>query len=216
MEKIEKKYIIMEYQKIVNLLHNTPDQPCKSKEKNWVEINYESRVIYNTNRQVKFKPTKLKSSLCDYCDTYRLISGTITITGEGVSNFAEQTDERNKGIIFKNCVPLTDCISEISNTEIENERDLDIVTLTYNLIECSDIYSKTSGSLWQYYRDKPAFDNDGDVVNFPGNRTSFESKVKITRKAPPDGNTKDVKTAVPLKYLNNFGNTFLGKLLRYL
>ena len=66
----------------------------------------------------------------------------------------------------------------------------------YNLIEYSDNYSKTSGSLWQYYRDYP---ND--------NITQFESlkyKTKITGKTPAAGNAKDVKIAVPLKYLSNF------------
>ena len=67
----------MEYQKIINLLDNTLNQPSKFRTKNWVEINDESRGTYNTNSQVKFKTTMLKSSLCDYSDAFILVKGTI-------------------------------------------------------------------------------------------------------------------------------------------
>ena len=66
----------------------------------------------------------------------------------------------------------------------------------YNLIEYSDNYVKTSGSLWQYFRDEP----DDDLED----SESFKSKIKITRKTPDDGNEKDVEIMVPLKYLSNF------------
>ena len=71
----------MEYQKIVNLIDDTSNQPSKFRTKNWVEINDESRGIYNANSQINFKTTMLKSSLCDYSDAYILVKGTITITG---------------------------------------------------------------------------------------------------------------------------------------
>ena len=58
----------MEYQKITNLLDNASNQPSKFKTKNWVEINDESRGVYNFNSQIKFENTILKSSLCDYSD----------------------------------------------------------------------------------------------------------------------------------------------------
>ena len=66
----------------------------------------------------------------------------------------------------------------------------------YNLIEYSDNYSKTSGSLWQHCKDNPN-DNLADSE-------SFKSKIKITGKAPNNGNTKDVEIIAPLKYLSNF------------
>ena len=75
-----------------------------------------------------------KSRLCDYSDTYILVCGTITITGEGPDIAAKQLDERNKEVIFKNCAPFTDCISDISNTQIDNAKCLDVVVLMYNLI----------------------------------------------------------------------------------
>ena len=68
----------------------------------------------------------LRSSLCDYSDTYILVSGTITITGAGADDAAKRLDERNKGVIFKNCAPFTDCISEINNTQIDNAKYIDV------------------------------------------------------------------------------------------
>ena len=65
----------MEYQKIVNLLDDTPNQPSKFRTKNWAEINDDSRGTYNTNSQIKFKTTMLKSSLCDYSDAYKFVKG---------------------------------------------------------------------------------------------------------------------------------------------
>ena len=69
----------------------------------------------------------------------------------------------------------------------------------YNLIEYSDNYSKTSGSLWKYYRDEPN-DNLADSE-------SIKSKIKITGSTPNDNNAKDVEIIVPLKYLSNFWRT---------
>ena len=125
--------------------------------------------------------------------------GTITITGAGDNDAAKRLDERNKSVIFKNCAPFTKCISRINGTDIDNAQDIDIVMPMYNLIEYSDNYSKTSGSLWQYYKDDP---NDNITQS-----ESFKYKIKITGKTPAGVNTKDVKIAVPLKYLSNFWRT---------
>ena len=76
----------------------------------------------------------LKSSLCDYADACILVKGTITVTGAGDDAAARQADERNKGVIFKNCAPFTKCISKINDTEIDNAQDIDIVMPMYNLI----------------------------------------------------------------------------------
>ena len=141
----------------------------------------------------------LKSSLCDYSDLYILAKGKITITGAGDDVAARQADERDKSVAFKNCVPFTNCISEINNTQTDNAKDIDIVMSMYNLIEDSDNYAKTSGRLWQYYRDEPN-DNLADSE-------SFKSKINITGKTPAAGNEKDVEIMVPLKYLSNFWRT---------
>ena len=69
----------------------------------------------------------------------------------------------------------------------------------FKLIEYSDIYSKTSGILWQHYKDEP---ND----NLEDSK-SFKSKVKMRGSTPADSNTKDVKIVLLLKYLSNFWKT---------
>ena len=141
----------------------------------------------------------LRSSLCDYSDACILVSGTTTITGAGNDDAARRLDERNKGVIFKNCVPFTDCISEINNTQIDNAKYVDVVMQMYNLIEYSNNYLKLSGSMWQYYIDDP---NDNITQS-----ESFKYKIKITVKTLAVGNAKNVEIAVPLKYLSNFWRT---------
>ena len=139
-------YIKMEYQKIANLLDNVSYQPSRFRTRYWVEPNDESRGTYTGNK-IKFKTTMLRSNLCDFSDAYILVKGTITIIGAGDNDAARQADERDKGIIFKNCSPFVKCISRINNTEIDNAKGIDIAIPMYNLIEYSDNFSKTSVSL---------------------------------------------------------------------
>ena len=137
----------------------------------------------------------LRTSLCDYSDTYILKSRTITITGAGNSDAGRRLDEINKGVFFKKCVPFSDCISEINNNQIDNAKYIDVVMPIYDLIEYSDNYLKKSGNLRQYYRDDL---NAADITE----SKSFRYKTKITGTTPVARNTKDVEKAVPLKYLS--------------
>ena len=86
----------------------------------------------------------------------------------------------------------------------------------YNLTEYSDAYSKTSGSLWQYYRDEPALDDNGNIIDFLTNynSASFKFKQKITGKTG-NGGTKDVEIMVPLKYLSSFRRALEMSLINY-
>ena len=138
----------------------------------------------------------LRSRLHDYNNVYIRVSETII---EGGGNNSIQ-------VVFKNCAPFINCISEINNTQIDNAKYISIVMTLYNIIEYSNNYLKTSGILWQYYRDEPVLNNDGAPVNFPGNSTSFKIKEKIPSLIGADG-TEAVKLMVPLKYLNNFWRT---------
>ena len=138
---------MMEYQKIINLLDNTPNQLSWFRTKNLIEINRQSRGLYNDNNDTRFKATMLMSSLCNYSDAYILVKEKITSTGEIADNTAKRIDETDKGMIFKNCAPFINCKSEINDTEINNAKGIDMVMPMYNLIEYSDNYSKTSGSL---------------------------------------------------------------------
>ena len=197
----------MEYRKIANLIDdNTLNQPSKFRTRNWIEINDESRGAYNVNSQIKFKTTMLKSSLCDYTDAYILVKGTITVNSTSAQGAA--ANNTNKKVIFKNCAPFTNCISEINNIQIDNAKDIDIVMSMYNLIEHSDNYIKTTGSLWQYCKDIPARNDDNNIVVFTENNTtdSFKFKAKITAQTGNNG-TKNIEIMVPLKYLSNFWRT---------
>ena len=115
----------MEYQKIINLLDDTTNQPSKCRAKNWVEVNDESKGRYdNSNVHKKIK-------LWDYSDAYIIVKGYIT---------ASNTTTVIKKVIFKNCIPFTDCITEISNTQVNDAQK--IVLIMYNLIEYSDTWHK--------------------------------------------------------------------------
>ena len=142
----------------------------------------------------------LKSSLCDYSDAYVLVKGKITVDDTSAADFT--ANNANKKAIFDNCAPFANCISEINNTQIDNAKDIDVVMPMYNLIEYSDNYSKTSGSLWQHCRDIPSVDNNDNIVNFNGaNGTdSFNFKAKITVQTDDDGEIDNVEITIPLKY----------------
>ena len=149
----------------------------------------------------------LRSNLCIFADAYILVKGTITITRRGNDDAARQADERDNGVTFKNCAPFIKCINRLSNTEIDNAQYIDIVMPMYHVAEYSDNYSKTSGSLFQYFKDDP---ND----NLTDSK-SFKYKVKITRKTPNNGNIKDVDIIVPLKYSSNFWRTLEMPLINF-
>ena len=123
----------------------------------------------------------LKSSLCDYSDAYILVKGTVSVNNTAAQGAA--ANNNNKKVIFKNCAPFNNCISQINITQIENAKDIDIVMSMYNLIEYSDNYAKTTGSLWQYRKDISARNaNAIDEINefTEGNVTdSFNFKLKI-------------------------------------
>ena len=114
----------MEYPKTINLLHNTLYHPSKFKTKNWVEIIDNACRTYNAHSQTEFKTSMLKLSLCDYNDAYILVT-VAPQTGDNINN---------KGVVYKNCALLTDCISEINNTEIDNAKYINVVMPMYNLI----------------------------------------------------------------------------------
>ena len=99
--------------------------------------------MHNTNSQIKFKTLMLKSILCDYSDAYILVKGNITYNNKAAAGTA--ANNTNKKVIYKNCAPFTNCISEINNTQIDNAKYIDILMPMYNLIEYNDNYLKTSG-----------------------------------------------------------------------
>ena len=163
------------------------NQPSKFRTKNWVEINDESRGAYSVNRQITFKTSLLRSSLCDYGDAYTLAKGQISVnnTAAGDAN-ANNTDKK---VILKSCAPFTDYIIKIYNTQVDNAKDFVIVMPMYNLIEYSVNYSKTSGHLWKYCKYISAVNVNDNIVDFNGaNATdSFNFKTKITGQTDNNG-----------------------------
>ena len=95
--------------------------------------------MYYTNSQIRFKTSMLKSSL-----------NVIIVIHKNMAAAGAQANNNSKEVVFENCAPFAGCISEINNTQIDNTKDIEVLMLIYNLIEYSDNYSKTSGSLWQY------------------------------------------------------------------
>ena len=180
----------MEYQKITNLLDTTSDNVPRFITKKWVEVHDQSGNAedrYNPSKQIRFKTSVLRSDLCDFSDAYIVVKGDITLTKNADRNFI---DLRNRFLAFKNNAPFTNCISKFNNVLIDNAEDLDVVMRMYNLIEYSKNYRRTTGSLWNYYRDKPnnppLNDDSPPTVNHSENpitnSESFKYKSSITEK----------------------------------
>ena len=121
------------------------NKPSIFRTRNWVEINDDIKGTCSPNKQIIFKTAVLRSSLCDYSDGYILLKGSISVNNTAAA--AADPNNRNKKVIFKNCASFTNWISKINNTQIDNTEYIDIVMPMHNLIEYSDNYSKTSGSL---------------------------------------------------------------------
>ena len=104
----------------------------------------------------------LRSDLCDYSDAYVWVKGTITVTDpNNNANFDRRFTLKNNALFIS-------CISKINGELVENAEDLDIMIPMYNLLEYSKNYEKTSGSLFNYYRDKPSEDaiaNGNGAIN---------------------------------------------------
>ena len=105
----------------------------------------------------------------------------------------------NTKVAFKNCAPFIECRTEINETFFDETEHLNIAMPMYNLIEYSDNYSDTSGSLWQFKRDEIEGDVDLTVnaQHIPNNSSSFKYKSSFIT------NRNGVKIVVPLKYLSN-------------
>ena len=156
---------------------------------------------WNTNSQIKFKTSILRSSLFDYFDAYVLVSGT-----KAVAEVAAGRENNNIQVVFKNCAPFTDWVSKVSNTQIHNAKEIDLVIAIHSLIENCDNYSEILGSLCQYYRDEPALTDVSALDNVPDNSALFKYKQIITGSTGNDS-TKVVKIMVQLHYLSKFWRT---------
>ena len=150
---------------------------------------------FDQNNSIKFETESLKSSLCDYSDAFILVTGDTRVAANNDTDVA-----------FKNCPPFSTCKTEINDVFIDEANHIYITMAMYNLIEYSDNYSDTSGSLWQFKRDEVPANNADLTIN---NSQSFKYKTAIAgRKTANHNNGKrsveDTKIVVPLKYLSKF------------
>ena len=144
--------------------------------KKWIEIYDQSGSAENRYKpRTQVKTPMLQLDFCDFGDAYIVVKGTTTVP--------DSNNMYDKKLACKNNAPFISCISKINNTHIENADDSDIVMPMYNLLECSKNYSKTTGSLWNYYKDEPnnpppSNYNADSITNF----VSFKYKTSITGK----------------------------------
>ena len=120
------------------------------------------------------KLNSLESSLRDYSDPYILVTGNINVTG----------GNNNTKVVFKNCAPFKKCRTEVNEIFVDDVQHINIAMPMYNLIEYSDNYSDTSGSLWGFKRDEVV--NNADVTN-NDYALSFKYKAGLITDAEIDG-----------------------------
>ena len=193
----------METRKIVNLLNDSDNESSKFATGKWYIINNQDNGQYERGNEndstIRFETKVIKSNLCDYSDTYILVTRDIK-----VENVAADTN-----VAFKNCAPFTRCGTHINDEHVETAENLDIIMPMYNLIEYSDNYSDSFGSLHQFKREESQMNNDENPLNVVlDNSTSFKYKASLLGKAiDADGNGRSLKNAkiiVQLKYLSIF------------
>ena len=139
----------MENQKTINLFDETTNQSSKFRTRNWIKINDESWGDYNDDDENN--------------------------NDDNDNNVKFKTPIVIKKVVFKHYALFTSPITKINNTWLDYAEDIDIVVPMHNLIEYSDAYSKTSESLWQYYRDEPAIDANNNIIDFPADKNNSNS-----------------------------------------
>ena len=142
----------METQKIKNLLNDSSNEESKFA----TNDSQTTKGKYKQDNTIKFVTETIKLSLCDYSDAFILVTGNITVAADD-----------NTDVPFKNCTPFSTCTTKI------NDVFVDIAMPMYNLIEFSNNYSDTSGSLWQFKRNEVPV-NNADLTN--DNSQSFKYK----------------------------------------
>ena len=183
----------METQKIINLLNDSSNEESKFATKRWyVKDSHTAKDKHNQNNSIKLETESIKSILCDYSDAFILVTGDITVTADNDTDVA-----------FKNCAAFSTCKTEINDAFIEEANYIYIAMPMYNLIEYSDNYSDTSGSLWQFKREEVA-NNNADLTADNSQSVKYKAAL-VVKTADTVNNTnssvKNTKALVPLKYL---------------
>ena len=193
----------METQKIVNLLNDSNRESSKFATRQWYILNDQNNGQYGRGNEnhatIKFETKVIKPNLCDYSDADILVTGYIKV--EDVAT--------NTNVAFRNCASFTRCVTHINDEHVETVENLDIIMPMYNLIEYSDDYADSSGSLYQFKRDESPMNDAENPLNVASdNSTFFKYKASFLGKATDadgdDRSLKNTKIVVPLKYLSIF------------
>ena len=156
----------MESQKILNLLNSNDSKSQIFATKRWYIINDQNGPNKYCNgtdgTTIKFETKVIKLNLCDYSDAYILVTGNILNKPADVNNAINRVG-------FKHCVPFRTCDVVINDEHLKKTEDLDIVIPMYNLLEYSDNYSESTGSLYQFTRNN----------NIANDNTSLIKKTKF-------------------------------------
>ena len=170
----------METQKIVNFLNGSENEYSKFVTKKWYVIDSEANGNYSPH-DPNFLTKLIESSLCDYSDAQILVTGNITVTRTIASAVAGSGNPQRKQpldaatqVVFKNCAPFENCRTKINNTLVDYADFINIAMPMYSLIEYSDNYSNSSGSLWSFKRDEVT--NNNAYVTNDNNAPSFNIK----------------------------------------
>ena len=159
----------METQKIINLLSDSSNEESKFDTKKWyVRVSEITKGKYKQGDIIKFETETIKSSLCDYSDAFILVTGNITVNAANDTNVA-----------FKNCAPFCTCKTVINDMFIGRAEHIYVAMPMNNVIQCSDNYSNTSGSFWQFKRDEVPANNADVPIN---NSQLFKYKAALVGK----------------------------------
>ena len=161
----------METQKNVNLSNDSNNESSKFATRKWYIINDQNNGQYGRGNEndstIKFEIKVIKPNLCDFSDAYILMIRDIKVADVAA----------NTNVAFKNCAPFTRCETHINDEHVETAENLDIIMPMYNLIEYSDNYADSSGSLCQFKRDESPMNDAENPLNVAlGNSTSFKYK----------------------------------------
>ena len=205
----------MKSQKNINLLDHKDEDNPKFETRKWYIFNDHNNGNYSQGDDVqfivKFDTEIVRPFLYDYSDAYILVTGNIKV----------QNGNDATRVAIKNCRPFTRASFKLNNGQVDTADNLDLTMNLYNMLEYSDNYADTTGSLCQYKRPEPR-DNNGNIVNLGTALSSFKYQSGLVQKqlkAPNSENVlvnthpnfanahriwKNIKIVVPLKYISNF------------
>ena len=204
----------MELQKIINILDHKDEDDPRFETRKWYIANDHNNGNYSQGddvRSIKFDTGIVRPSLCDYSDAYILVTGNIKV----------QNGNDATSVAIKDYHSFTRAYFKLNNEQADTADNLYLTMNLYNMLEDRDNYAYSTGSLYQYKRPEPR-DANGNVVDLAPTLSSFKYQSGLVQKqliAPNSENVpvnkdpnlanahriwKNIKTAVPLKYISNF------------